>query len=56
MYCKEFFTVTGQLLFADEGERKRKVDKQEEKPAKHKSVEYKGEVIVNMWQQMHCRT
>lgn len=32
------------MLFADEGERKRKVDKQEEKPAKRKSVEYKGEV------------
>ncbi|RMX36538.1 hypothetical protein pdam_00019453 [Pocillopora damicornis] len=27
-----------------EGERKRKVDKQEEKPAKRKSFEYKGEV------------
>lgn len=38
-------------LSPDEGERKRKVDKQEEKPAKHKSVEYKaGDATVKVGQ------
>lgn len=41
---QKLFTWIGELLFIDKGERKRKVDTHEEKPAKRKSVEYIGEV------------